>query len=84
MLVSKSEIHKFLGSFGKGISANFWGVPVRKCVMINPQIENPQIRKFPWCLSPQIAIPQIYKDNMFLIQIWFLYLRKNILDKDAM
>jgi hypothetical protein len=48
LLVSKSQIRKFLGSFRNHKSANFFGVPVRKShirkfVVIDPQIANPQI-----------------------------------------
>ncbi len=48
LLVLESQFRKFLGSFRNRKSANFWGVlvresQIRKFVMINPQITNPQI-----------------------------------------
>ncbi len=50
--VQKSQILKILGSFRIRKSENFWGVPVhkpqiRKFVMINTQIENPQFSSVP-------------------------------------
>jgi hypothetical protein len=48
LLVRKSQIRKFSGSFRNHKSANFWGLlvrksPIRKFVLINPQITNPKI-----------------------------------------
>ncbi len=59
------QVRKFLVSFCKHKSANFWGVPVRKFVMIDPQIAKPQISLVS---SRQIENPQICMENSNLFQ----------------
>ncbi len=47
VLVRKSQIRKFLGSFRNCKSANFWGVPARKSAnLFGVQVRKSQIRKF--------------------------------------